>query len=118
MFQDNFDKSEEFFGTGYYKLKLSITEQRVFEDNLKDTCDLKHLKLRNDAEMCLKSEPPKTDIGQFYLDKRKQLVFDKFVQEDTSRTYGYLGTNYFIDTYSKLVYKILKLMICQVFLIK
>ena len=49
--------------------------------------------------MCLKAIPPKTDIAQFYRDEKKQLVFDKFVQEDPSRAYGYLGTNSFIDMY-------------------
>ena len=92
--------------SSYYEIKVSIIEQRVLEKNLKKICDLPDSQLDNDAEMCLKAELPKTSIGQFYQDKKKsgKLVFDKWVQEDTSRTYGYLGTNPFIDISSKLVY--------------
>ena len=63
---------------------------------MKKTCDIEDSKIDNDAEMCLKAIPPKTDIVQFYRDEKKKLVFDKFVQEDPSRTYGYLGTNTFL----------------------
>lgn len=93
-------------GSRYYEIEVSITEQ-LEKENLKEICDLKDSQLDNDAVMCLKAEIPKTSIGQFYRDKRKstKLVFDQWVQEDTSRTYGYIGTNLLIDTYSKLVYQ-------------
>ena len=92
-FQGNLDKGREFDGSGYYEIKVSITEQGIYSDKWKTVCELDDSFIKNDAEICLKAKLPETNTYQFYLDENEELVYhhDKLEDPGRNRRYGYLG---------------------------
>ena len=78
-------------------MKVLITDQEGYIDKLYRACGLADSVISNDAEICLKAEPPETDTWEFYLDKKGRLNFDFVFKEDIGRTHGYLGTKYLND---------------------
>ena len=68
-----------------------MVEEDLSGNKLKAECGLEKSKIDNDAEMCVKTQPPQTDTWQFYKDADGDLEFDKVVPERTGRSYGYRG---------------------------
>ena len=79
-------------------MKVLITDQHVYSDNLYTACGLTDLGISNEAEICLKAKPPETDTWQFERDKKGRINFQRIIyKEDIGRTHGYLGTKCFND---------------------
>lgn len=70
-----------------------MVEQDLSGNKLNTECGLKKSIIKNDAEMCAKTQPPQTEIWEFYIDADadEKLKFDKVVHERTGRSYGYRG---------------------------